>query len=103
VKKEKDTIICICSTDNTVHTVGVRVPCRGDECKNTVWLSDSTINTIKQGHPGINLEENPPSPVCIECGIKIMEKSKDFSISPMSKEQAYELSKAVMDIQARNA
>jgi hypothetical protein len=101
MEKEKDDIICICSIENTGHTIGVRVPCRGDDCKNTVWLSDSTINTIKQQNPGINLSENPPSPVCMECGLKIMSKSKDFKMSPMSSEQAKELMEAVINIDAQ--
>jgi hypothetical protein len=101
MEEEKDDIVCICSSDNTVHTIGVRVPCRGDNCKNTVWLSDSTIKTIKQQHPGIDLEKNPPSPVCLDCGLKIMRNSKDFKMAPMSVQQAAELIKAVIDIDAQ--
>lgn len=100
MSEEKD-IICICSTENTEYTIGVRIPCRGDGCKHTVWLSDSTINTIKQKNPGIDLIKNPPSPVCMDCGLKIMRNAKDFTMMPMSEEQAMELTKAIIDIDAK--
>jgi hypothetical protein len=93
MEKEIDEIIAICSLRNEGHTVGISVPCRG--CGKTVWLSDSTINSIKANQPEVDLVKTPPVPLCIYCGIKRMEESESKSnetiLMPISDEQITEL------------
>ena len=100
MEKEKDDIICICTPagrDN--YTVGISVPCVGT-CGRNVWLSDSTIATIKQKHPNVNLEENPPKPVCIECGLAAMKGKAEFM--ELGDKQKEEIVSLLKDLKSKN-
>ena len=98
MEEEKDEIIAICSTENTGNTRGMWVPCRG-ACRRTVWLSDSTINAMKESNPQINLEINPPIVLCIECGLPQLKKDGSAPILvPPTAEQLEELKKGIISI-----
>jgi len=99
--EEEDQIICICSKENSAHTIGIRVPCRGPGCNAQLWLSDSTINRIKKEKTDVDLTKTPPTPLCMDCGLKALKNSKDFKIAPPTTEQMEEILKAMTEIDAQ--
>jgi hypothetical protein len=95
--KEKDKpekMMAVCSRQNSGGTKGIRVPCTGT-CGETVWLSDSTVNLVKQQYPDADLEKNPIQPMCIECAMPTLKANKDMEYAKPSDEQMDELKKAI--------
>ncbi len=97
-QEDKDEIIAICNTANENLTIGISVPCR--KCGTAAWLSDSTIESIKESHPGVDIVENPPIVLCLTCGIEHMNNSaNDPVIIPPSKKQLEELKQGIKQMQ----
>ncbi len=98
--EKNEEILCICSTESTGLVEGIWVTCR--ICEADIWLSDSTIASIKKSLPHVNLIEHPPTPVCITCGLKRMnEKKEEIKIMPPTNEQLVEIKKAISDLDAK--
>ncbi len=88
----KDSIMAICterSSKNPPATVGIWVPCMG--CQKDVWLSDSTIKSMKEQHPNIDLVKNPPEPFCMTCGLKKIAEMEEPAFMKPGKAQTEEI------------
>jgi hypothetical protein len=83
----EDEIIVICSENNHNSTVGVQVYCR--KCQTKIWLSDSTIKSIRLNHPQIDIEKTPPITLCIKCGTERIDDDTVFV--PITDEQMAEI------------
>ena len=91
--EDKDEIIAVCSTERYGHTVGKWVPCKG--CNKNVWLSDSTLNSIRIQYPSLDMEKNPPAPTCIDCGLPTVLQMQDPKFINITPEQMEEIKKGL--------
>lgn len=89
-------IIAICSPENFHATVGIEVVCL--KCDIPVWLSDSTIESIKEGHPGVDLIKTPPVVLCIECGMEHIKNSGNTSFFAPTEKQINEIVNAIRNL-----
>ena len=94
---KKDDLIIICSKKNDAQTIGVPATCR--KCGTPIWISDTTIDSIKQNHPNINISENPPVALCIECGLKQMDSMEAPVITPLTDLQLEELRNGISGVE----
>lgn len=92
----KDDVIIICSTQNTAHTKGIRAFCT--KCNASVWLSDSSIKSVKSKDPNLDLEKDPPHLLCETCGLPVLMGAKDLEIMNMTLEQKTEIIKAIKNL-----
>lgn len=95
-KKEIDSVMTICSSRTDEHppvTVGIWVPCTG--CKADVWLSDTSVSSIKQQHPHI-VDANGILPYCFTCGFAEIEKMKDPQFLQPTSEQVDEIVESIV-------
>lgn len=84
-------ILAICSTSNSGNTNGIDAACR--DCDTQVWLSDSTMKSIRLSFPGVDLEKHPPIVLCLICGMKRMKDNNDITLIPPTEEQIKEIFK----------
>jgi len=89
-----DDIVIVCSPTNHGLWNTIQANCR--ICNETIYLSDSSIESVKQQQPEVDLEKNPPILVCLSCGIHQLEK-EDVTIMPLTEGQIKELSNAIRD------
>lgn len=87
--KETDKIVLICAPKKSGNTVGIDAFCVKCDCD--IWISDSTINSVKQQHPGIDLLVNKPDAYCIDCGKEHLRKIKNPEVIPLTEEQINEI------------
>ena len=91
--KKYDEVIVICGESKV--TIGINVICV--DCGKPLWMSDSSMNSVKLNNPGVDLEKHPPTVLCIDCGNKKIEKEKDADIekivAPLTNEQLDEFKK----------
>ena len=73
----------------TPITKGIEAFC--NKCDHKVWISDSTIASIKQQNPELNLEETTPGVLCVECGMKELEGMKEPKVIALTELQKKEL------------
>lgn len=73
MENKYDDIIVICGESKI--TLGIDVICI--DCKKPLWMSDSSINSVKQNNPGMDLEKHPPTVLCMDCGTKRMEQNSN--------------------------
>lgn len=67
---------------------GMEVPCT--KCTHLVWLSDSTIGSMKENHPHIDPNKDLQV-MCMECAMEEMRKMEDPSFVPPTQTQLNEL------------
>lgn len=91
-----DEILAICSTENTGNTIGIDAHCIN--CDTKVWLSDSTIKSIKSSFPDVDLKVHPPTILCMLCGMKRIKDTKDVNIMPPTDEQVKEIERKINNI-----
>lgn len=88
---EEKTIV-ICGQDNYTGADSIDVNCR--KCNLAVILSDSTIRSLKQNKPDLDIVKDPPIVLCIECGMTYIEEQKnggeEIKVIPLSAEQIEE-------------
>jgi DNA-directed RNA polymerase subunit RPC12/RpoP len=89
-KNDDDEIVLICGRTSEIspRTTGIAAICT--RCQHEVWLSDTSISAVKKNYPELDLIKTPPTVVCIECGLKDLDK-KDAKISPLTSEQRQEI------------
>ena len=92
----EDEIIAICSNENSGNTIGIWAHCR--KCDTDVWLSDSTIESIKTNYPDTDILENPPVLLCIGCGLEHIKDSKSQVITKPTEKQLAEIINAIKNI-----
>lgn len=77
----KEEIILICSSENTGCTAGRWNKC--SNCKNDVWVSDSSINALKG--------QQPDKILCFDCGMVKYRNENELNILPLTAEQIREI------------
>lgn len=87
-----DKTVVLCGADNYTGADSIDVNCR--KCNAAVILSDSTIRSLKQNDPELDLDKDPPIVLCVECGLEYINKSKaegeELNIVPLTEEQLRE-------------
>lgn len=90
--KDDGEIIIICmrlSKDHPVgYTLGIQAACRN--CQADVWLSDTSMQALREQLPEIDFNNKIPVVKCIECSVKI---KKDLNFLPPAKVQISEMVK----------
>ncbi len=86
MSEKKKTVMAMCSKVNNAGTIGSPGKCIS--CGADLWVSSTTIDAIREGHPDIADQEIHT--ICVECAIPLMEKSEVRAVTP-SKEQIQEI------------
>lgn len=83
--------VIVCSEINYIKALCIEITC--GKCSKKIHLLDSSIQTIKENNPELNLVENPPICICLECYLKNPELTniETSKILPISKIQIKEL------------
>ncbi len=72
-------------------TVGIEAFCT--DCTSEIWLSDSTMQSLKDKFPENDFIKYPPKLFCIPCGMKLMETDNEIKLMETTDIQKAELAK----------
>ncbi len=82
--------ICSFKSDRNA-TVGIAAFCT--DCTTEIWLSDTTMQSLKEKFPENDLVKYPPKLFCIPCGMKQMDTDKEIKLMETTDIQKAELVK----------
>lgn len=84
-------ILAICSTVNYIKAVTTKEKCA--ECNIDLFLSESTLNAVRQDYPAATKEDLHI--VCMGCSLEIIKNADEVTTKPITKEQEEEISKYI--------
>lgn len=84
-------ILAICSTVNHIKAITTKEKCA--ECKIDLFLSESTLNAVRQDYPEATKEDLHI--VCMNCSLEIIKNADDVTTKPITKEQEDEINKYI--------
>lgn len=90
--KKDDSIVLICAPKNSGNTIGIEAFCVKCDC--SIWISDSTINSVKDQYQDVDLLVNKPKAFCIKCGMAHLKTVEHKEVIPLSKTQIEEITLA---------